>query len=226
MLAAAAGHPRQRERGPLAGASSWQQPLLDLGGQAERPAALTPLEQVRVPTVGDDDEGQRVGHLADLRHDLVSWLLGQMHSSRPIWTHPARSPGPAPATARGEPRSPGDPDAGPASSGSVGPARPAPRQRATRSLTPQSSRRSPAANGVTLPRVPPASGTCANRTGARPDSSAIRKDTHTASNTPAPQQQPAPEPRPGQPPPRPAGCARHPSPCAHQPGRRPWCAPY
>ena len=70
--------PRQRERGPLAGASSWQQPLLDLGGQAERPAALTPLEQVRVPTVGDDDEGQRVRHLADLRHDLVIWLLGQM----------------------------------------------------------------------------------------------------------------------------------------------------
>ena len=70
--------PGQGEGGRLARTRLREQSLLDLGGQAERARALAPLEEIRVATVGDDDERQEVRHLCDLTDDIVARLGRQI----------------------------------------------------------------------------------------------------------------------------------------------------
>ena len=57
---------RQRELAGLARVGAGQQPVLDLGGQAQRTGAVAPLVQVGVPPVGDHHEAQQVRNSRDL----------------------------------------------------------------------------------------------------------------------------------------------------------------
>ena len=61
----------------LAGERSRQQAPLDLRGQRERGGSLTPLEQVGVPAVRNDDIGQRVRGCRYISDGLVIGALGE-----------------------------------------------------------------------------------------------------------------------------------------------------
>jgi hypothetical protein len=75
--------PRQRERAGLAGAGLGQQPLLDLGRQAQRPAPLSPLVEVGVAAVGDHDEREQVCQRRDLGEVVLAGFGGRPELQQP-----------------------------------------------------------------------------------------------------------------------------------------------
>jgi hypothetical protein len=62
---------RQRELAGLAGGRPRQQAPLDLSAQLETGGPLAPLEQVRVPPVGNDNESQDVRSPLDDPHYVL-----------------------------------------------------------------------------------------------------------------------------------------------------------
>jgi hypothetical protein len=75
----------ERERCSLTGPGLGKQPLLDLGGEAECPAPLAPLEEIGVPAAGDDDEGQQMGDTPDLLDHLPLPLGGVRAAAVSPW---------------------------------------------------------------------------------------------------------------------------------------------
>ena len=171
---------RERERSRLTGTRTRKQTLLDLRGQAEGTAALAPLEQIGVPLVGDHDEREQVRDLPDLAAVSGAGSSSRYSSRRPM-DSPRSVTG---ASTRHHPRTPSPTCAEPGSNTWTTWVRTAcsagPPSKGSVVADSSSSRRSPWPSGVRRSPSPPTSGTCAKRTRARPDRSAMRKDTAAA----------------------------------------------
>ena len=171
----------QGERPGLAGLRPGQQPVLDLGGQAQRSGALSPLVEVGVAPVRDHHEGQQVRQPGDLVERRAGRLLGQAQLQQPDHLAPLghrrqHQPG------RGRL---GRPRRGRADHlDLLRPHRllgraPVERQHRRGLLSPRVVRPARAARRAAAPSSPSRC-TCASRTSARPERSATRKPTWRA----------------------------------------------